>query len=306
MFSSATTAATRRVLIVDDSRAIIAILRRVVQEAGGSGVEVRGATNGQEALDLVDSFSPDLIITDWHMPGVTGIEMLQTLRQTGHAQVRVGFVTAENSPSRLAEARSNGADFVVTKPFQDEELLKAVRLSLAQAPARPGAPPAAAGPVKPEVIERLLKVALKQLAFDVRPCEPMMPGNLTPFLLRCQYAQGSDTVPTVIGLLDFPALCVIGAGSGADAAHVAAAAIAKGRPDPEVVQRAGTFMRIASKLIQGHSDANPYRLLRAQVVSRGVGELDELLPKATERTDVMLEVPGCGAARVTYLKVPLS
>jgi CheY-like chemotaxis protein len=305
MVSSVTHAATRRVLIVDDSRAIVAILRRVVQEAGGEGVEVRGATNGQEALDLVDSFSPDLIITDWHMPGVTGIEMLQTLRQTGHAQVRVGFVTAENSPSRLAEARSNGADFVVTKPFQDEELLKAVRLSLAQAPARPGASPAT-GPVKAEVIERLLKVALKQLTFDVRPCEPMLPGNLTPFLLRCQYAQGSDTVPTVVGLLDFPALCVIGAGAGADAAQLAAAAIAKGRPDPEVVQRAGTFMRIASKLIQGHTDANPYKLLRAQVVSRGVGELDELLPAATERTDVVLDVQGCGAARITYLKVPVS
>lgn len=305
MVSSVTHAATRRVLIVDDSRAIVAILRRVVQEAGGEGVEVRGATNGQEALDLVDSFSPDLIITDWHMPGVTGIEMLQTLRQTGHAQVRVGFVTAENSPSRLAEARSNGADFVVTKPFQDEELLKAVRLSLAQAPARPGASPPT-GPVKAEVIERLLKVALKQLTFDVRPCEPMLPGNLTPFLLRCQYAQGSDTVPTVVGLLDFPALCVIGAGAGADAAQLAAAAIAKGRPDPEVVQRAGTFMRIASKLIQGHTDANPYKLLRAQVVSRGVGELDELLPAATERTDVVLDVQGCGAARITYLKVPVS
>lgn len=300
--SATPAAAARRVLIVDDSRAIIAILRRVVQEAGGEGVDVRGVTTADEALGLMDSFSPDLIITDWHMPGVTGIEMLQTLRQTGHTGVRVGFVTAENSPSRLAEARSNGADFVVTKPFQDADLLKAIRLSLSSVPSK--APGGAAGPVKPEVIDRLLRVALKQVTFDVRPCEPMMPATLTPFLLRCQYAQGTDTEASVVGLLDFPALCVIGAGAGADSMQIASAAIAKGRPDPEVVQRATTFMRIASKLIQGHTEANPYRMLRGQIVSRGVGELDVLLPKATERTDVLLNVQGCGEARITYLRVP--
>lgn len=297
-------AASSKVLIVDDSRAIIAILRRVVQEAGGGDIDVRGVTNAEEALDLVDSFAPDLIITDWHMPGVTGIEMLQTLRQTGHTQVRVGFVTAESSPSRLAEARSNGADFVVTKPFQDAELLQAIRLSLDGAAGAVAGARTLPGPVRQEVIERLLKVALKQLTFEVRACEPMMPGSLSPFLLRCQYAQGTETEPSVVGLLDFSALCVIGAGAGADAASLASAAIAKGRPDPEVVQRASTFMRIASKLIQGHTDANPYRLLRAQVVSRGVGELDDLLPRATERTDVLLDVRGCGEARISYLKVP--
>lgn len=302
--SATSAAAARRVLIVDDSRAIVAILRRVVQDAGGDGVDVKGVTNAEEALSLVDSFSPDLIITDWHMPGVTGIEMLQTLRQTGHTSVRVGFVTAENSPSRLAEARSNGADFVVTKPFTDEVLLKAIRLSLDSVPAKPGAKAAAGGPVKLEVVERLLKVALKNMTFEVQAGAPMMPANLTPFLLRCQYAQGTDTDPTVVGLLDFPALCVIGAGSGADAAQLASAAIAKGRPDPEVVQRATTFMRIASKLISGHTDANPYRMLRGQVISRGVGELDALLPKATERTDVVMHVHGCGDARISYLRVP--
>lgn len=293
-------APARKVLIVDDSRAILAILRRVVQSAGGPDIEVRGVTRAEEALDMMDSFQPDLIITDWHMPGVTGIEMLQTLRQTGHASVRVGFVTAETTPARLAEAHSNGAEFVVTKPFRDDELLAAIRLSLQQVAPKALRP----GPVKADVIERLLKVALKHVSFTMRPCEPMLPESLTPFLLRCQYGQGPDDTTTVIGLLDFPALCVIGAGGAADATQSAAAAIAKGRPDPEVVQRATTFMRIASKLIQGHSDAVPFRLLRAQVVTRGVGELDELLRQADERTDVLLDVQGCGEARLTYLKVP--
>jgi CheY-like chemotaxis protein len=304
MQATTNSAAQRKVLIVDDSRAILAILRRVVQQVGGPAVDIRSVTHAQEALDMVDSFQPDLIITDWHMPGVTGIEMLQTLRQTGHGDVRVGFVTAETTPARLAEAHSNGADFVVNKPFQDAELVDAIRLSLKGAAGAKPARPRGEGPLRAEVIERLLKVALKQLPFTLSTCEPMLPQTLTPFLLRCHYGQGSDERPSVVGLLDFGALCVIGAGAGANSAELAAAAIDKGRPDPEVVQRATTFMRIASKLIQGHSEAQPFRMLRAQVVSRGVGELDELLTQASERTDVRVSVKGCGDAHITYLKVP--
>lgn len=304
MQAATASSAARKVLIVDDSRAVLAILRRVVQKVGGAGVDVRSVTSGQDALDLVPDFSPDLIITDWHMPGVTGIEMLQTLRQTGHTKVRVGFVTSETTVARIEEARHNGADFVVNKPFQDDELVGAIRESLQAAQSRPSAAPGAS-PMRAEVIERLLRVALKQLTFEMKECEPLVPKSLTPFLMRCHYGQGPGDEPSVVGLLDFPALCVIGAGSGADSAAVAAAAIEKGRPDPEVVQRASTFMRIASKLIHGHTEANPYRLLRAQVVSRGVGELDDLLTRSTERTDVRLSVAGCGEARITFLRVPL-
>lgn len=293
----------RRVLIVDDSRAVLVILRRLVQKVVGPAVDVRSAISGQDALDMMPSFSPDLIITDWHMPGVTGIEMLQTLRQTGHTKVRVGFVTADTTHERMEEARSNGADFVVTKPFRDDELVGAIRQSLDSAPVQP-APNLSVGPMRADVIERLLKVALKQVKFELKECEPMMPKTLTPFLMRCQYGQGASDTPSVVGLLDFPALCVIGAASGSDSTDQAAAAIDKGRPDPEIVQRASTFMRIASKLIHGHTDANPYRMLRAQVVSRGVGELDELLTMAHERTDVRVTVAGCGEARITFLKVP--
>lgn len=303
MQAAIASSAGRKVLIVDDSRAILAILRRVVQKVGGPAVDIRSVTNGQDALDMMPTFSPDLIITDWHMPGVTGIEMLQTLRQTGHTKVRVGFVTSETTEARLEEARYNGADFVVNKPFIDDELVVAIRDSLQAAPVRPLAKPGS-GPMRADVIERLLRVALKQVSFELKECEPMMPKSLTPFLMRCHYGQGASDTPTVVGLLDFSALCVIGAASGAESTALAAAAIEKGRPDPEVVQRASTFMRIASKLIHGHTEANPYRLLRAQVVSRGVGELDELLTLANERTDVRLNVVGCGEARITYLKVP--
>jgi CheY-like chemotaxis protein len=296
--------APKKVLIVDDSRAILAIVRRVVEQvAGESRPLIKSVTSGKEALDAVPEFAPDLIITDWHMPGVSGIEMLQTLRQTGHATVRVGFVTAETTPERLAEARRNGACFVVTKPFLDDELVKAVRAAIGADGGLPA--PAQAGPslVQPEAVERLLRVAFKQLSFTLMACEPLIPQALSPFLLRCQYSQGQAEAPSVVGLLDYPALCMVGAGSGAASIDAAVAAIAKGRPDPEIVQRAGTFMRVAAKLVQGHSEAEPFKLLRAQVVTRAVAEVDELLRKASTRTDMRLRVQGCSDGLLSFLRM---
>lgn len=203
MQAATASSAARKVLIVDDSRAVLAILRRVVQKVGGAGVDVRSVTNGQDALDLVPDFSPDLIITDWHMPGVTGIEMLQTLRQTGHTKVRVGFVTSDTTVARIEEARHNGADFVVNKPFQDDELVGAIRESLQSAQGRPSAAPGAS-PMRAEVIERLLRVALKQLTFEVKECEPLVPKSLTPFLMRCHYGQGPGDEPSGGGVAGLP------------------------------------------------------------------------------------------------------
>ena len=51
------------------------------------------ASNGQEALDVLNTFKPDLLITDWHMPKVSGLELLQTMRQSGMTDIQVGFIT---------------------------------------------------------------------------------------------------------------------------------------------------------------------------------------------------------------------
>ena len=54
-------------LVVDDSRAIQAIIRRAIVKCGYDPVEIKTALDGEQALDIIESFVPDLIITDWHM-----------------------------------------------------------------------------------------------------------------------------------------------------------------------------------------------------------------------------------------------
>ncbi|MGN6600119.1 MAG: response regulator, partial [Actinomycetes bacterium] len=85
-------------------------------QAGYSGHELVEATDGYEGLQAVQQHGPDLVLSDWNMPEMTGIELLRTLRASG-SQVPFGFVTSEGSSDMRAQAESAGAMFLIAKPF---------------------------------------------------------------------------------------------------------------------------------------------------------------------------------------------
>lgn len=105
-----------RVLVVDDSRAMRMIVLRELRKAGYETRDVLEAEDGRAALELVRQGGVDLVLSDWNMPDMSGLKLLQTLRQEG-ITVPFGFVTSESQPLVHREALDNGADFVVTKPF---------------------------------------------------------------------------------------------------------------------------------------------------------------------------------------------
>jgi two-component system chemotaxis response regulator CheY len=105
-----------KILIVDDSKAMRMIVTRTLRQAGyGDHVFVE-ACDGQEGLAAVDREAPDLVLSDWNMPEVTGIEFLRALRASGN-QVRFGFVTSESTDAMRATAEEAGALFLIGKPF---------------------------------------------------------------------------------------------------------------------------------------------------------------------------------------------
>lgn len=109
-----------KILIVDDSRVMRAIVTRTLRQAGYTGHDVVEATNGLEALEVVESDAPDLVLSDWNMPEMSGIDLLQTLRGRGRT-VPFGFVTSEGSPEMRERAASAGAEFLIAKPFSPEQ-----------------------------------------------------------------------------------------------------------------------------------------------------------------------------------------
>jgi two-component system chemotaxis response regulator CheY len=110
----------RTCLIVDDSRIIRKVARRIVE---GLGFEVDEAADGAEALTYCAGLMPDVVLLDWNMPVMDGMVFLKRLReQPGGDQPKVLFCTIETAPERIAEALGAGADEYVMKPFDGEIL----------------------------------------------------------------------------------------------------------------------------------------------------------------------------------------
>ena len=116
----------KTILVVDDSKAMRLIVRRTLRQAGFGDLHVDEATNGKEALDAIAQKAPDLVLSDWNMPEMTGIELLTELRRLQNA-VRFGFVTTEATPSMRDLASAAGAMFLIAKPFTPEDFEKALK-----------------------------------------------------------------------------------------------------------------------------------------------------------------------------------
>lgn len=120
-----------KILIVDDSSAMRKIIQRSLRLAGLEGHQVVEADNGATALELIRSDSPDLVLSDWNMPQLSGLELLQTLRSEGR-KVPFGFITTESTPDMRTVAHDAGAQFLLAKPFTPEEMAKSLKCASIQ------------------------------------------------------------------------------------------------------------------------------------------------------------------------------
>jgi len=110
-----------RVLVVDDS----AVSRKLAHFAFlGRPYDVSIAENGEQALDLFASHRPDVVITDWQMPGMSGLELCRTIRKKLHCQdTFLILLTSNSGENHMADALAAGADGFLLKPLQTDELL---------------------------------------------------------------------------------------------------------------------------------------------------------------------------------------
>lgn len=117
----------RTCLIVDDSRVIRRVARRIVEALG---YRVEEACDGVEAMALCRDRLPDAVLLDWNMPVMDGMEFLLALRrQPGGDRPVVVFCTTEAEPDRIRQALAAGADEYIMKPF-DGDIIEA-KFSLA-------------------------------------------------------------------------------------------------------------------------------------------------------------------------------
>lgn len=123
------------ILVVEDEAALLTMLRYNLEK---NGFRVEEATDGQEAVTRISEERPDLVLLDWMLPVMSGIEVCRQIRrQTETRDLPVIMLTARTEDQDAVRALNTGADDYITKPFGIEALLARIRALLRRSGAMP-------------------------------------------------------------------------------------------------------------------------------------------------------------------------
>jgi len=116
-----------KVLVVDDSELMQDILLDALMEFGFQRNNIGLAGDGQKALDILSEQTFNLIISDWHMPGMTGLEFIKRIRATPELfKIPFLMMTSEDQKENVLKAASSGVDQYMLKPFDNDDLKRKV------------------------------------------------------------------------------------------------------------------------------------------------------------------------------------
>jgi DNA-binding response OmpR family regulator len=121
----------KEILIVDDEPAVVVPIQFLMEQ---QGYLVMVAERGEDALDLIYQYKPDLVILDILLPGIDGYEVCEIIRLDPNCRdVKIIFLTAKGREVDIAKGLSLGADAYITKPFSNTELVATVKELLEKA-----------------------------------------------------------------------------------------------------------------------------------------------------------------------------
>ena len=118
-----------KILIADGSRVMRQIVSRTLRQAGFSGHDVVEAADGRQALEAVSAEEPDLVLSDWNMPEMNGLEFVTAVRADQRLRsMTLMMVTTESEQSQIVRALAAGAHEYVIKPFPPEAIREKLAL----------------------------------------------------------------------------------------------------------------------------------------------------------------------------------
>lgn len=120
--------ASAKILLVDDEPNILIALEFLLAK---EGYTIAKAGNGEEALEVMNTFQPHLVILDVMMPGISGFEVASAIRkESKFDQVQIIFLTAKGTEEDRWQGYSSGGEIYLTKPFENDDLVDSVNYIL--------------------------------------------------------------------------------------------------------------------------------------------------------------------------------
>ena len=121
----------KEILIVDDEPGVAVAIQFLMEQQGH---RVMVAERGEDALDLIYKYKPDLVLLDIMLPGISGWEVCEIIRLNPDCRnIKIVFLTARSSEVEIAKGLALGADAYITKPFSNDKLVERVNALLEDA-----------------------------------------------------------------------------------------------------------------------------------------------------------------------------
>ena len=121
----------KEILIVDDEPGVVVAIQFLMAQQGHN---VLIAERGEDALDLIYKYKPDLVLLDIMLPGISGWEVCEIIRlDPAYRNIKIVFLTARGDEAEIARGLALGADAYITKPFSNDQLIAKVNTLLENA-----------------------------------------------------------------------------------------------------------------------------------------------------------------------------
>ena len=122
---------SKEILIVDDEPGVAVAIQFLMKQQGHS---VLVAQRGEDALEMIYKYKPDLVLLDIMLPGISGWEVCEIIRlNPDYRNIKIVFLTARSTEVEIAKGLALGADAYITKPFSNEKLVARVNALLENA-----------------------------------------------------------------------------------------------------------------------------------------------------------------------------
>jgi len=284
-------------LIVDDSKAMQVIVHKALVSSGYSDHDFEYACNGREALQKIHDIDPDIVLSDWHMPEMSGLELLDSLKKEG-SNVKIGLVTTEKIEERVKEARDAGALFVVSKPFTPDTLHKAVEEALSDLETHSAPTQLDSDLVLPS--ERAIKKTVKTLTHHEVTMLPSENFDLDssgfPFMV-CLYSQEGKTDTLAVSVMDVHLASYLGASHQEHSAEEALIAIESNTITKESFDSAKLFLELLASHITDEEDALDVKAKGVHMVNTQMEKFQSLISArkgSASCYEISIEGYGCG------------
>lgn len=295
-----------KILIVDDSKATLEIVRRALEGFGYRRLSIEKTDNALEALEKVEHWQPEIILTDWHMPDMCGLELVQKV-SSSYPDIKIAMITTVDDDEHIQKAKAAGASFVLSKPFDDVDLHQKL-LPLVQGAEDSQFELDQLVEVQKELalpklsqFEKLLKKVVNEDVelHNIRQQE--FDESKLPFLMAI-YADGETQKPRAVAILDIYAVCVLASANPDISLEEMQKSI-----HSKVISKAifETCQQALDKSALAFLDANTnksLRLKKASFVPSAFDKLKVLFAKpADKRVDFSCQLQGMAQGRVTIV-----